>query len=65
MVWAILTGIVIFGGVWIYAISQWGFLLGLGFGWIPALIAAYIGGFLWPLVVGVVAIYILFIIGNR
>lgn len=41
-------GFIIFIGVWIYAIMTWGFLLGIALGWIPAIIAAYIGGFLWP-----------------
>ena len=46
----IIAGIIVFIGVWIYAISEWGFLLGLIFGWIPAIIAGVIGGFLWPLI---------------
>lgn len=47
---AFIAGILVFIGVWIYAISEWGFLLGLIFGWIPAIIAGIIGGFLWPLI---------------
>lgn len=35
---------------WIYAVVTWGFLLGLGFGWIPGIIAGVIAGLLWPLI---------------
>ena len=49
-IWAFLTGVLVFVGVWIYAMSEWGFLLGIVFGWIPAIIAAFIAGLLWPLV---------------
>jgi hypothetical protein len=48
--WAILTGVIVFVGVWIYVIAEWVFLLGIMFGWIPALIAASIAGLLWPLI---------------
>lgn len=47
---AVITGFIIFVGVWIYALTEWGLLFGLIFGWIPALIAAVIGGFAWPLI---------------
>lgn len=57
--WAVIVGIIVFVGVWIYAISQWGFLLGIMFGWIPAMIAAFITGLLWPLL----ALIIIFIVG--
>lgn len=45
-----ITGIIVFIGVWISAIAIWGFLLGVGFGWIPAAIAGLIAGLLWPLI---------------
>jgi len=44
-----LTGILTFIAVWIYAIAQWGFLLGIAFGWLPAIISAFLAGLLWPL----------------
>lgn len=56
---AVITGLLVFAGVWIYAIAQWGFLLGIMFGWIPAIIAAFIAGLLWPLL----ALIILFVVG--
>jgi hypothetical protein len=45
---------VIFIGCWIYCIDAYGFLLGVGLGWLPSLIAAGIISLLWPLIVGVV-----------
>lgn len=45
----VLTGIVTFLGVWVYAITKWGFLIGITLGWIPAAISAVLAGFLWPL----------------
>ena len=57
--WGILTGAVVFICIWIYAISEWGLLIGLMFGWIPALIGGFILGVLWP----IVAILILLVIG--
>jgi len=40
-----------FVGIWFYAMAQWGLLLGLIFGWIPAMIGGVMLGFLWPLVI--------------
>lgn len=45
-----IVGFLIFAGVWIYAITSWGFLIGIMIGWIPAMIAAAIGAYLWPIV---------------
>ncbi len=47
---AVFVGFVVFIGVWLYAVSSWGFLIGVAIGWFPALIAAVIAGYLWPLV---------------
>ena len=54
----LIVGFLTFGGVWIYSLSEWGFLIGLMFGWIPALIAGIALGYAWPLVVAFV-IYLL------
>lgn len=45
---AILVGLTVFVAVWLYAISSWGFLIGISLGWLPATIAAYIIGIFWP-----------------
>ena len=48
---AILSGIVSFACIWLYALLEWGLLLGLLFGWLPALIGGFFIGLLWPVVV--------------
>jgi hypothetical protein len=44
---------VVFIGCWIYCIANYGFLLGVGFGWLPsAIVAAFAFGLamiLWPM----------------
>ena len=47
---ALLTGIITFIASWIYCIVKYGFLLGVGLGWLPAIITAVVIGFAWPLV---------------
>jgi hypothetical protein len=50
-----ITWAVTFIGCWIYAIVAYGFLLGVGLGWLPSAIVATIISFLWPLLVIAVA----------
>ncbi len=57
--WGLITGGISFLIIWIYAMSEWGFLLGLMFGWIPALIGGVVLAFLWPLVVIVIVLLII------
>ena len=45
----LLIGVVTFVGVWAYAVSSWGWLLGFAFGWLPASIIAPIVAGVWPL----------------
>lgn len=47
---AIVVGFIAFAIIWLYAIVEWGLLLGLMFGWLPATIGAGLCGFLWPLI---------------
>ncbi|HSF93663.1 MAG TPA: hypothetical protein VLA52_01450, partial [Thermohalobaculum sp.] len=60
----VLSGIVwvlSFAGFWIYAISEYGFMLGVSLGWIPAAIAATVVAFVWPLIVlvaGLIALWL-------
>lgn len=59
-VWTV--GGVVFLGGWAYAVSAYGFFLGLGLGWVPALVLGALAGFLWPLVllaVGGLGLYLL------
>ena len=57
------TGPATFLAVWIYCAVTYGFLLGFGLGWIPALIIALLVAvatiFLWPLA-AVVVLYVIY-----
>lgn len=44
-----ITGVLIFIGSWIYCIASYGFLFGVGLGWLPSIIVAFLGCWLWPL----------------
>jgi hypothetical protein len=45
----LITAALVFIACWAYAVLSWGFLLGVGLGWIPSLFIAVIAGFIWPL----------------
>ena len=59
---AFFTGAIVFIGSWIYCIAEYGFLLGVGLGWLPSMIVAGIAGFLWP-VIAIVLVLAAFAIG--
>lgn len=44
-----ISGFLTFFGVWIYAMGEWGFLIGIMAGWIPAVISAVIAYYVWPI----------------
>jgi len=54
---AFFTGFIVFIGSWIYCISTYGYLFGVGLGWLPSLIVAIIAGAVWPLIVLGIAVY--------
>lgn len=56
-----ITAIITFIGSWIYCIAKYGFLLGVGFGWLPSIIVAVIAGFLWPLIALAIVVIAFFI----
>lgn len=57
---ALFTGTIVFIGSWIYCIATYGYLLGVGLGWLPSIIVAVIAGFLWPFVVlGILVLVVL------
>jgi len=47
---ALATGIITFFVSYIYCIAEYGFLLGVGLGWLPSLIVAFVAMILWPLI---------------
>jgi hypothetical protein len=62
-IFAVLTGPATLLAVWIYGAVTYGFLLGFGLGWIPALILALLAAvatiYLWPLV-ALVLLYVIY-----
>jgi len=56
-----ITSLIIFVICYIYCIARYGFLLGVGLGWLPSGIVARIVGFLWPLVVFLILVLIVYI----
>ena len=60
--WAAITGFIVFVGTWIWCISEYGFLLGVGLGWLPSGIVASVAAFLWPLIALAIAAVVVFLI---
>ena len=57
-----ISWVLIFISSWIYCIASYGFLLDVGLGWLPSLIVAYLGSFLWPIaVLGIAGLVLLLI----
>ena len=52
----------VFAGCWIWCIASYGFLFGVGLGWLPSAIAAVVLSFFWPLTVVLPGIGILIVI---
>ena len=52
------VGFFTFAISYIYCIATYGFLFGLGLGWLPSLILATIVGFVWPLLAALVLVAI-------
>ena len=42
-----LISFIVFVGSWIYCISEYGYLLGVGLGWLPSMIVAFLAYILW------------------
>ena len=56
-----LFGALAFLGVWVYTISAWGQLWGFTLGWIFAILVAIIVGILWPILIVLLSLSILFL----
>ncbi len=55
---ALITGVIDFIALMVYAVSTYGWFLGLGMGWIPAGVIAFVIGLLWPVVLFALALVI-------
>lgn len=62
---AYITGAITFILIWLYAITSWGLLLGLAVGWFPAIIGAYVVGYLWPLFALAIILIVLALNNNQ
>lgn len=49
-----ITSFVAFVSTWIYCIAAYGFLIGVGLGWLPSFIVAIIAGAAWPVLLFIV-----------
>ena len=56
-----ITAFITFIGSWIYCIATYGFLLGVGLGWLPSIIVAVIAGALGPLIALAIVVIAFFI----
>ncbi len=58
---AVITFCIVFVISWIGCVASYGFLLGVGLGWLPSLIVAGLAAVLWPLLLAFVVIVIAYI----
>lgn len=49
MILGAIVGIPVFLGCWIYCVAEYGFMLGVLFGWMPSAIVGWLAAALWPL----------------
>jgi hypothetical protein len=56
----LIIGFIAFVLIYLYALVEWGFLIGLVFGWLPALIGGLLIGFLWP--VALIIIFVMYVL---
>lgn len=59
-----ITAIIVFIGSWIYCIATYGFLFGVGLGWLPSAIVAGIAGALWPVIVAGILVLLLLVVNQ-
>ena len=64
-----ISGVLIFIGAYIYCIATYGFLLGLGLGWLPSgIVAAIVGGalvLLWGPAVFLLSLMFLYVLSHN
>jgi hypothetical protein len=56
-----ITFFLVFIGTWIWCVSEYGFLLGVGLGWLPSAITAVFAALVWPLIACVIVVGIVFL----
>jgi uncharacterized membrane protein YeaQ/YmgE (transglycosylase-associated protein family) len=58
-VFATILGFLAFIASWIYAVSEWGFLLGVGLGWVPAFFIGLLVGLIGPFLLTIAGLALL------
>ena len=58
---ATFVGSIVFVICWFYAYLSWGFWPGVCLGWIPSLLIGVAAGLIWPLVIFILIVYLLFL----
>lgn len=53
---AAISWVIVFLGSWAYCVAEYGFLIGVGLGWLPSAIVASIAAILWPVIVGAIGL---------
>jgi hypothetical protein len=52
----------VFLGSWIYCIATYGYLLGVGLGWLPSAIVGALAAALWPLIFLAIVLLVWFVV---
>lgn len=55
------VGSLVFIVCWVYTYISWGFWLGVFLGWIPSLLTGIVAGLVWPMVIFIAVVYLLFV----
>lgn len=58
----LITAVIVFIISYIYCIATYGYLLGVGLGWLPSIIVAVIAGIVWPIILIIIIIIMVFIL---
>jgi hypothetical protein len=56
-----ISWVLVFLGSWVYCISEYGYLLGVGLGWLPSAIVASVAALLWPVILIAVAVVVAYV----
>lgn len=52
------VGLIVFVVSWVYCIAEYGYLFGVGLGWLPSLIVGFLAAWLWPLLLIAIIVWI-------
>jgi len=61
--WLAVTGGIAFFVSWGYCVAEYGFLLGLGLGWLPSIFVAFLAAIFWPFLLMAVVLFVAVLMG--